>query len=124
MNALSKFPLFNFHIIVLSYQLAGKRASGPISSHSSQRPPTSKDALPITMEDALKCCRHIEGDVALLAPALDIPDESLQKIQSKFKQTQGQALQMIQTWMTSTGGDRVVLISILRGSGFGKAAEV
>ena len=76
------------------------------------------------MEDVLQCCRHIEGDVALLAAALDIPDESFQEIQSKFKQTQGQALQMIKTWMTSTGGDRVVLISILRGSRFGKAAEV
>ena len=88
---------------------------------------TSKD-IPIssliTMEDAIQCCRHIDGDVALFAAALDIPDGSLQEIRSNFKQTQAQALQMIKTWMTSTGGNRDMLISILRGSGFGTAAEV
>ena len=85
---------------------------------------TSKDVPPITMEDAIQCCYHIEGGVALLAAPLGIPDDSLRDIQSKFKQAEDQALQMILIWMNSTGGNRYVLIRILRGSGFVKAAEV
>ena len=88
------------------------------SKDTPQCPPTTKDA---TME---QCCCHIKGDVTLLAGALGISDESLKDIQSKFKQTQDQALQMIKMWMAFTGGNTDVLVSILRRSGFGKAAEV
>ena len=68
--------------------------------------------------------RHIFGDLTQLAAALDISDEEVAIIKSKFKNTRGQALQMLKKWQSSGTHSKQELVETLRGNGFIRAANM
>jgi len=78
----------------------------------------------LSLMDIIACSRCIDGDLTLLAAALDIPDEDMSTIQSKYKNAQGQALQMLKKWQSSGTHTKRELINILQGTGFAKAAKM
>ena len=71
----------------------------------------------------IACSCHIEGDLSLLAAVLDIGDEDMTTIKSKFKTPQGQAYHMLQKWQLSGTHTKHELAEILQGAGFPQAAE-
>ena len=70
------------------------------------------------------CSRHIDGDLTLLAAVLDIGDEEVATIKSKFKNTRAQALQMLKKWQSSGTHTKQELIEILQDTGFKRAANM
>lgn len=58
-----------------------------------------------TIGDLLRCCRRIQGhvDLSLLAVALDAPDNKFEEIRCKYKNLQGQGLQLMKIWLTKSG---------------------
>ena len=70
------------------------------------------------------CSRYIDGDVTMLAAALDIPDEDMSAIKSKYKKVQAQALQMLKKWRSSGTHMRQELIDILQSTEFQTAAHM
>ena len=59
----------------------------------------ARDALSLTHIVAFSRC--IDGDLTLLAAVLDIPDEEVTTIKSKFKAVQGQTYHMLHKWHSS-----------------------
>ena len=78
----------------------------------------------MSLEHVVACSRFINGDLSLLAAALDILDEEVAIIKSKYKTASGQALQMLKKWQLSGTHTKEELTKILHGAGFPKAAEV
>ena len=78
---------------------------------------------PLSPGLVVACSRHIEGDLSLLAAVLDIGDEDMKTIKSKFKTAQGQAYHMLQKWQSSGTHTTHELAEILQGAGFPQAAE-
>lgn len=78
---------------------------------------------PPTVGDLLSCSRCIqEGvDLSLLAAALDIPDDEFDIIRHKYKNPQGQALQLMKVWHEEKGGSssKRKLADVLLNAGFG-----
>ena len=70
------------------------------------------------------CSRYIAGDLTLLAAALSISDDDMSTIRSKYKNVQGQALQMLMKWQSSGTHTRKELIECLQGTGFTQAADM
>ena len=70
------------------------------------------------------CSHYIDGDVTMLAAALDIPDEDMSDIKSKYKKVPAQALQMLKKWWSSGTHARQELIEILQSAEFEKAAHM
>ena len=70
------------------------------------------------------CSRCIDGDLTLLAAVLDIPDEDMATIKSRFKAVQGQAYHMLQKWQSSGTHTKQELAEILQGAGFPQAANM
>ena len=70
------------------------------------------------------CSRHIDGDLTLLAAALDISDDEVATIKSKYKNTRGQALQMLIQWQSSGTHTKQELTKILQNTGFKRAADM
>ena len=78
---------------------------------------------PLSPGLVIACSRHIEGDLSLLAAVLDIGDEDMKAIKSKFKKTQGRAYHMLQKWQSSGTHTKHELAEILQRAGFPQAAE-
>jgi len=70
------------------------------------------------------CSRYIAGDLTLLAAALGISDDDMSTIRSKYKNVQGQALQMLMKWQSSGTHTGKELIECLQGTGFTQAADM
>jgi len=70
------------------------------------------------------CSRYIEGDLSLLAAALDISHKDMKTIRSRFKTTQGQALQILKKWQSSGTHTKHELAEILQGAGFPQAPNM
>ena len=79
---------------------------------------------PLSSGLIVACSRHIKGDLSLLAAALDIDDQDMTTIKTKFKSIQGQALQMLKKWQSSGTHTKHELAEILEGAGFPQAAEM
>ena len=62
------------------------------------------------------------GDFERLAGALDIPDDDLAIIQSKFRNKETQAYKLMYKWHTKTRGNKQRLVDILAMTGYEKAA--
>ena len=85
---------------------------------------TFEDARdPLSLTDIVTCSRCIDGDLTLLAAVLDIPDEEVATIKSKFKAVQGQTYHMLQKWHSSGTHTKQELAEILKGAGFPQAAS-
>ena len=69
------------------------------------------------------CSRCIDGDLSLLAAALDIPDEEMADIKSKYKTVNGQALQMLKRWQSTGTHTKQELAKILQNGDFLQAAQ-
>ena len=78
---------------------------------------------PIELSDIVCCSRHMEGNLSLLASAMDMTDEDMDQLKSKYKSTPGQALQLLKIWQKNIGGSRLELTKLLSGAGFSLAAE-
>ena len=78
----------------------------------------------LSLMHIIACSHCIDGDLTLLAAALDIPDEDMSTIRSKYKNVPGQALQMLKKWQSSGTHTRQELIKLLQGTGFSQAAHV
>ena len=68
------------------------------------------------------CSRCINGDLSLLAATLDIPDE-MALIKSKYKTTNGQALQMLKKWQSTGAPTKQELADILHNVDFPQTAQ-
>ena len=79
---------------------------------------------PPTPRELMTCARYIQGDVAFLAATLNISDEKMESIRSRFKNPQSQALQMLTQWQTEKGGGRQELAEILNACDFPDAAKM
>ena len=69
------------------------------------------------------CSRCIDGDLSLLAASLDIPDEEMADIKSKYKMANGQALQMLKKWQSTEAHTKQELADILQSVDFPQAAQ-
>ena len=79
---------------------------------------------PLSSGLIVACSRHIKGDLSLLAAALDIDDQDMTTIKTKFKTIQGQALQMLKKWQSSGTHTKHELAEIVESAGFPQAAEM
>ena len=77
----------------------------------------------IELSDIVCCSRHMEGNLSLLASAMDMTDEDMEQLKTKYKSTPGQALQLLKIWQKNIGGSRLELSKLLSGAGFSRAAE-
>lgn len=77
----------------------------------------------VSLGDIVACSHYIDGDLSLLAAALDIPDEQLETLKSKYKRTQSQVIQMLKIWKLSGTRTKQELTEILQGVGFSQAAQ-
>ena len=84
--------------------------------------PSVSDEPPTTSE-LRACARCIEGDISFLAATLNISDEKMESIRSRFKNPQSQALQMLTQWQSEKGGGRQELAGILNDCGFPDATK-
>ena len=64
-----------------------------------------------------------DGDLEELASALNISDDDLVTIQSKFKMKESQAHQLLCKWRSETKGSRQRLFEILTATVYRKAAK-
>ena len=64
-----------------------------------------------------------DGDLEELAGALNISDDELTTVQSRFKNKQSQAHQLMCKWQTETNGSKQRLFEILRATGYHEAAK-
>ena len=64
-----------------------------------------------------------EGDLEELASALNISDDDLATIRSKFKKKESQAHQLLRKWHSETEGSRQRLIEILTATEYHQAAK-
>lgn len=78
----------------------------------------------LSVSQITHCSRHIDGDLTLLAAVLDISDEEVATIKSRFKNTRGQALQMLKKWQSSGTHTKQELTEILQDTGFKRAADM
>lgn len=65
-----------------------------------------------------------EGDLTLLAAVLDIDDEEVAIVKSKFKLAKGQAFQMLKKWQSTGTHTKQELTEILQSAGFLQAAKM
>ena len=77
---------------------------------------------PPTPRELRACARCIQGEVSFLAATLNISDEKMESIRSRFKNPQSQALQMLTQWQSEKEGGRQELAGILNDCGFPDAA--
>lgn len=77
----------------------------------------------MSLSDIIACCRCISGDLSLLAAALDIPDEEMATIKSKYKTANGQALQMLKKWQSTGTHTKQELAEILQNVDFPQASQ-
>ena len=88
----------------------------------SQCPPEDEQE-PLSLGHLVTCSRCINGDLSLLAATLDIPDEEMALIKSKYKTTNGQALQMLKRWQSTGAHTKQELVDILHNVDFPQAAQ-
>lgn len=81
---------------------------------------------PLSLDDMIACCRGIDGNLNVLAAALNIPNEEVKIIKSKFKaaQTSYQAFHVLKKWQSSGTHTKQELAEILQGAGFPQAAHM
>ena len=79
---------------------------------------------PPTPSEMRACARCIQGEVSFLAATLNISDEKMESIWSRFKNPQSQAVQMLTQWQSEKGGGRQELAGILNDCGFADAAKM
>ena len=85
--------------------------------------PPEDEKEPLSLSDIIACCRCIIGDLSLLAAALDIPDEEMAAIKSKYKTANGQALQMLKKWQSTGTHTKQELAEILQNVDFPQASQ-
>ena len=78
----------------------------------------------LSVSQIILCSRHIDGDLTLLAAVLDISDEEVATIKSKFKNTRSQVVQMLKKWQASGTHTKQELTEILHDTGFKRAASM
>ena len=88
----------------------------------SQCPPEDEQE-PLSLGHIVTCSRCINGDLSLLAATLDIPDEEMADVKSKYKTTNGQALQMLKKWQSTGTHTKQELTEILQNVDFPQAAQ-
>ena len=71
----------------------------------------------------VRCSRCIQGDLSLLASAVDVPDDNMDILRKQYKSTQAQALQLLKVWNRDLGGSREELHDLLVSAGFTEAAH-
>ena len=62
------------------------------------------------------------GDIEELAGALNISDDDLATIQSRFKKKETQAHRLMCNWHAESGGSKQMLVEILHAIGYHEAA--
>ena len=87
--------------------------------------PSEEKNEPLSLSHVIACSRCIDADsdLTLLAAALDIDDEEVATIKSKYKQANGQALQMLKKWLKSGTHTKQELADILQAAGFLQAVQ-
>lgn len=82
--------------------------------------PSEEKKEPLSFSHIIACSRCIDADsdLTLLAAALDIDDEEVATIKSKYKLANGQALQMLKKWLKSGTHTKQDLADILQAAGF------
>ena len=79
---------------------------------------------PITEADMLSASRLMgEGNLEELAVALNISDDDLATVQSRFKKKEAQAYNVLFKWHSETGGSKERLVEILNAAGYEEAAK-
>ena len=63
------------------------------------------------------------GDIEELAGALNISDDDLATIQSRFKKKETRAHRLMCNWHAETGGSKQMLVEILHATGYHEAAK-
>ena len=71
----------------------------------------------------VSCSRHMDGNLSLLASAMDVTDKDMENLQSNYKSTSSQALQLLKIWHREGGGSKQELSKLLCSAGFAEAAE-
>ena len=87
----------------------------------SQHPFQDEDL--VSLGDIVACSHYIDGELSLLAAALDIPDEQLETLKAKYKSTQSQVVQMLKMWTLSGTRTKQELTKVLKAVGFSQAAQ-
>ena len=78
---------------------------------------------PVGLSDMVCCSRHMEGNLCLLASAMDVTDKEMEELSVKYNSTQGQALQLLKIWQKNIGGSKQDLYKLLTSAGFSSAAN-
>ena len=79
---------------------------------------------PLTEANMLSASRLMsDGDLEELAVALNISDDDLATVQSRFKKKSAQAYNILCKWRTKTGGNKERLVETLNVAGFEEAAK-
>ena len=82
-----------------------------------------KEPLSLSHIIAYSRCIDADSDLTLLAAALDIDDEDVATIKSKYKLANGQALQMLKKWLKSGAHTKQELADILQAVGLLQATQ-
>ena len=78
----------------------------------------------MTSAELRVCARYISGDLLPLAHTLNIPEDEVKSIQSRFKSAQLQAQHMLKYWQSTGDRSKQDLADILNDAGFVDAAQV
>ena len=78
----------------------------------------------MTSAELRVCARYISGDLLPLAHTLNIPEDEVKSIQSRFKSAQLQAQHMLKYWQSAGDRNKQDLADILNDAGFVDAAQV
>ena len=80
---------------------------------------------PLSLDHMIACSRGIDGNLNMLATALNVPDEEVKTIKSTFKtaQTSYQAFQILKKWQLFGTHTKQELSEILQGAGFLQAVK-
>ena len=77
----------------------------------------------MSLDDIVACSHYIDGEISLLAAALDIPDEQLETLKAKYKSTQSLVFQMLKMWTLSGTHTKQELTKVLQAAEFSQAAQ-
>ena len=77
----------------------------------------------VSLGDIVACSHYIDGELSLLAAAMDIPDEQLETLKAKYKSTQSHVVQMLKMWTLSGTHTKQELTEVLQATGFSQAAQ-
>lgn len=77
----------------------------------------------VSLGDIVACSHYIDGELSLLAAAMDIPDKQLETLKAKYKSTQSHVVQMLKMWTLSGTHTKQELTKVLQATGFSQAAQ-